>query len=525
MGGKKKKKKDPAKDAAKKARKAARAEKAALKRDRREGRDDEEEEEDIDKVLSEVARADAERREVTLTPLGDSSLVRGIAGRANCSLTAVGRDEMWLFGGERCDGDACRARGELYRRRKDEWTRVQAPGGPCPRCSHQAVEIAGKVYVFGGEYATLTQFRHFNDLWALDPKKFSWEQKTPAGRRPGPRSGHRARNWRGQLLVFGGFFKSQTESRWFNDLWVYAPSRNEWSEIETSTVPGAVKPPARSACGLALHGDLVFVWGGYSEIQCDNAVKAKGKEHVDSWMLDLSIESESESSRSRRRWNRAAIKGRGPSQRAGSTAVVRGDLCYVFGGVHDDDDDDDDGLRTRSIFFGDVHVLDLAARRWHAVVASTPPPAARVGAALAFKDPKTILLIGGLLETKGDRERTFDDIWTLDVGKSAWTCVIEPSSSPREEEEEEEEEEEGDESCEEDDAEEEDDEEEEEDEVKDEEKREDADVRLRPGEALRDFFARTRAHWLAEVSEDASEKERKRAAFHLASKFFQDVDR
>ena len=37
---------------------------------------------------------------------------------------------------------------------------------PSPRCSHQAVFFKDKIYVFGGEYATLDQFHHYRQ--ALD---------------------------------------------------------------------------------------------------------------------------------------------------------------------------------------------------------------------------------------------------------------------------------------------------------------------------------------------------------------------
>ena len=33
-----------------------------------------------------------------------------------------------------------------------------------------------KVYIFGGEYATLDQFHHYRDMWALDLKTNIWEE-------------------------------------------------------------------------------------------------------------------------------------------------------------------------------------------------------------------------------------------------------------------------------------------------------------------------------------------------------------
>lgn len=531
-GGKKKKKLDPEKEAAKQARKASKASKVAARRERRYGGVDDEEDEqdtddDIDAVLRDMARQDLERTEVKLTHVPD---VRSLTARSNCSLASVGRDEIWLFGGERCDGDVCQVYGELYRWRLDrgEWTKVDIPGGPCPRCSHQAVEVSsGKMLLFGGEYSTLTQFRHFNDLWCLDTKRLSWERRDTQGRKPSPRSGHRARQWRGQLLLFGGFFKATDTQRWFNDCWVYAPARNEWTELETSKIPGAVKPPPRSACVVAIDvkTDTLLVWGGYSETACNNDAP-RSKEHIDSWALPLTKENPA--------WDRVSLKGPHPSTRAGANAVVRGDNCFVFGGVHDEDN-------APSCFYNELYVLDLVQRRWHLLFSpgdlNMNAPAPRIGTAIAARDARTLVIIGGVLEVKGDRERTFDDFWLFDVNKKCWTCHLAPSDSVTAAVAggEGSEEEDGEGSVEEDDEDndelkegEDSNEEVAANEVKEESKGKQGEssngVSVFPGESLRDFYERTKVGWLAEAGvADASEKHRKRAAFELASRFFQDV--
>ena len=35
---------------------------------------------------------------------------------------------------------------------------------------------ADKLFIFGGEYATLDQFHHYNDLWELDLKTYIWAE-------------------------------------------------------------------------------------------------------------------------------------------------------------------------------------------------------------------------------------------------------------------------------------------------------------------------------------------------------------
>ena len=90
-------------------------------------------------------------------------------------------DDLYLFGGESSDGDQTTVLNDLYKYRttKNEWFKVESLNTPSPRCSHQAISLNDHLYVFGGEYATLTQFYHYRDLWRLDAKTLAWEQVEP----------------------------------------------------------------------------------------------------------------------------------------------------------------------------------------------------------------------------------------------------------------------------------------------------------------------------------------------------------
>ena len=48
-----------------------------------------------------------------------------------------------------------------------------------------------KVYIFGGEYATLDNFHHYRDFWELDLKTSVWVELKTSGDVPSARSGHR----------------------------------------------------------------------------------------------------------------------------------------------------------------------------------------------------------------------------------------------------------------------------------------------------------------------------------------------
>lgn len=90
---------------------------------------------------------------------------------------------MLMFGGEFFDGEETTVYNELYRWNveKNEWRIIESLNTPPPRyiyvnyvckrpltrliytfrCSHQAVYYKDRIYVFGGEYATLDQFYHY----------------------------------------------------------------------------------------------------------------------------------------------------------------------------------------------------------------------------------------------------------------------------------------------------------------------------------------------------------------------------
>lgn len=51
-------------------------------------------------------------------------------------------------------------------------------------------------------------------------KTNAWENLEMNGKTPSARSGHRMVVWRNQLVLFGGFYETSRETKWFNDLYV-----------------------------------------------------------------------------------------------------------------------------------------------------------------------------------------------------------------------------------------------------------------------------------------------------------------
>lgn len=68
-----------------------------------------------------------------------------------------------MFGGEFNDGSQVTMFNELYRWNVDrnDWKAIESLHTPPPRSSHQTVIYRDKMYLFGGEFATLDSFFHY----------------------------------------------------------------------------------------------------------------------------------------------------------------------------------------------------------------------------------------------------------------------------------------------------------------------------------------------------------------------------
>ena len=129
-----------------------------------------------------------------------------------------------------------------------------------------------------------TTFFHYKDFWVLDLKSNIWEELATSCRPPA-RSGHRMVAWKNLLVVFGGFFDTYKETRYYNDLWVFDTVTYTWTQIDQ----GEVKPANRSGFQFFVHGDTIVLYGGY----CKQSIKGRKSVGVmlrDVWFLRMNSE-------------------------------------------------------------------------------------------------------------------------------------------------------------------------------------------------------------------------------------------
>ncbi|BBM99560.1 hypothetical protein MPTK1_1g22040 [Marchantia polymorpha subsp. ruderalis] len=447
------------------------------------------EEDDIDAILAKIQKEDSKKVAVHI-----DENVPAPSPRCNASVTInpTKDNELIIYGGEYYNGVKTFVYGDLYRynAEKAEWKHVSSPNSPPPRSAHQAVAWKNNLFIFGGEFTSPNQekFHHYKDLWKFDLTTNTWEQLNLKGA-PSPRSGHRMIMYKHKIILFGGFYDTLREVRYFNDLYVLDLDDYKWQEVKPT--PGQLWPSARSAFQFAATGDEIFMYGGYfkDHTSVDKEVSEKGVVLADMWSLDPRTFE----------WNKVKKIGLPPGPRAGFSMCVHKKRVVFFGGVVDSEDTGD---LMRSIFLNEMYGFQMDNRRWYpmelrkAKVAkpktrgrggkSSGPslsdqpgsdtlakveetaevadmdidekaelaeqmkgtllqendsvedeivrPCGRINASMVVgKD--TLYLYGGMMEI-GDREITLDDLYTLDLNKlDSWKCLIEATEADWVEEE------------------------------------------------------------------------------------------
>ncbi|KAH1112120.1 hypothetical protein GLYMA_04G192600v4 [Glycine max] len=475
-----KKTKKPGKGKEKTERKTARAEEKKARRETKKLSP----EDDIDAILLSIQKEEAKKKEVHV-----DDNVPAPSPRSNCSLTVnpLKETELILYGGEFYNGNKTFVYGDLYRYdvEKLEWKLVSSPNSPPPRSAHQAVAWKNYVYIFGGEFTSPNQerFHHYKDFWMLDLKTNQWEQLNLKGC-PSPRSGHRMVLYKHKIILFGGFYDTLREVRYYNDLFVFDLDQFKWQEIKPK--PGAMWPTARSGFQLFVYQDDIFLYGGYSkEVSSDKSNSEKGIVHSDMWSLDPKTWE----------WNKVKKSGMPPGPRAGFSMCVHKRRALLFGGVVDIEVEGDVMM---SLFLNELYGFQLDTNRWYPLelrkekstkdkinpacttreeteesedeenniddiskniasnmsiddgetltksegkaeessakldIQSSLPevvkPCGRINACMAV-GRDTLYIYGGMMEIK-DQEITLDDLYSLNLSKlDEWKCIIPASES------------------------------------------------------------------------------------------------
>jgi len=308
-----------------------------------------------------------------------------------------------------------------------EFVQVTSPGALAPsgversplRRGDGAVAVGSRLYVIGGCDASkepLRDFHCFNDVHVLDADMLDWSIEPVTGRGPTPRGGHTVAAGAGlDLFVFGG---AGADGLPLGDVYKLDVLRQRWS---SGSQVGQHVPAARTGHSSASDEQgLIYIFGGrgadglllndlwvmnpYSKRSTTNLGDPGSYTFAVSWeRIDTLTASTSQSE-----WP-SPREGHSLTWVAGHEQVGTPSLV-LFGG-----DLGDSGTAA------DVHVFDLARRRWSKQMPSSSQPAPR-RLHSAARHGKAIVVAGGCGRASGFAVPVcHDDVWLLDLGSMEWS--------------------------------------------------------------------------------------------------------
>ncbi|KAK2196527.1 Kelch-type beta propeller [Babesia duncani] len=278
--------------------------------------------------------------------------------RNGSSFTVTNNGIGILFGGEFFDGKEVHVYNETfgYNFAKGEWSVLDTQYKPLPRCSHQAVYFNNAIYVFGGEFGTLDQFYHFNDMQRLCLKTLVWSQVEVTGDIPAARSGHRMILYKGYWVLFGGFHDTNKETHYFNNVYIFCFKSSSWTRIDQDKFSNACPQPRGACLFIALpNSQQALMYGGFTKVK-DSTRNVSGLHHKDAWTLDLESACTGKFENVLL-WQKVHLPKHPVS--VGFGYAIYKSFCLVFGGVCDVHDE---GISLKSVFYNDVHLLNIAQR-------------------------------------------------------------------------------------------------------------------------------------------------------------------
>jgi len=154
----------------------------------------------------------------------------------------------------------------------------------------------------------------------------------------------------GDMYMFGG--RATSLKTLYADLWKYSFDNGEWTDLSLKQVVVDDSVTNSTLSGVyghtaVVHEGKMYVFGGYSE--------TKGAPINDVSVYDFSTGVWSAS--------KCAVCLPEGSERYGHTALVNGDIMYMFGGMGG-------GFEA----FSDVWAYDIPTQRWSSVTSGVPVP-------------------------------------------------------------------------------------------------------------------------------------------------------
>lgn len=157
---------------------------------------------------------------------------------------------------------------------KEKWTEIQTVSKESGnfRFNHTAVYFEGKIYLFGGETITLSNFTSrtlLNDVRILDLSTLVWVSVPPGQNFVTPRRNHSCALYKSFMMIHGGL---SVTGQTLNDFWIFNLKHFKWENFKLA---GGVFPAlcyhtmilvesvnSVKDFGTSLPVEGIFIFGG-----------------------------------------------------------------------------------------------------------------------------------------------------------------------------------------------------------------------------------------------------------------------
>lgn len=227
--------------------------------------------------------------------------------------------------------------------------------------------------------------------WHLELPYDLWVTLPVSGARPSPRYKHAAAVFDQKLYIVGG----SRNGRFLSDVQVFDLRSLAWSNLRLETELDADKtedsgllevlPPMSDHC-MVKWGTKLLILGGHSKKSSDSMIVR----FID---LETNLCGVMETS------------GKVPVARGGHSVTLVGSRLIIFGGED----------RSRKLL-NDVHFLDLETMTWDAVEVTQTPPAPRYDHSAALHANRYLIVFGGC-----SHSIFFNDLHVLDLQTNEWS--------------------------------------------------------------------------------------------------------
>ncbi|KAJ5983929.1 kelch repeats protein [Penicillium waksmanii] len=324
-----------------------------------------------------------------------------------------------------------------------EWTRLETKGkGPPARSGHRMTYYKSYILLFGGFQDTSQQTKYLQDLWIYDCNQFTWHNPVlnAAAQKPDPRSSFSFLPHDTGAVIYGGYSRVKVSSggggggkqskggpqkmalrpmvhqdTWFLRLTPPGPeapsSAAPTIRWERRKKPANTPNPSRAGTTMAYHKGRGIMFGGVHDVELtEEGIDSEFFDTLFAWTTDRNRFFPLGLRRPRapgKKQANQANKSRNRGKADEEELLNNLKALETKQGLRDDDDDD--------FMKPSAPEAEEPEEPQKPAVVRFEMPHRRFNAQLAVQDD-TLFIYGGTFE-KGDREFTFDDMYSIDLGK------------------------------------------------------------------------------------------------------------